>query len=795
MITDVQIPPGAPGIIPRWTSSHKSGVGTALSGDSEVWFSISHGIINEIYYPRADIANTRDMGLIVTDGKDFFSEEKRDSHQVFSTIADGVPAYRLVNTHPRYKIEKTVITDPDRSVFLQEIQFTPLEGHLEDYHLYVLLAPHIDNAGFGNTGWTGDYKGLPMLFAERSGITIALGCSTPFTKMSCGYVGTSDGWQDLFKNKQLTQCYARAEDGNIALVAEIDLKASHGKVVLALGFGREDVGFITSASLVRDFNWILKDYIDIWEEAQRQFIDLSTVDKHAGKLFRMSTAILRIHEGKHYSGSLIASLSIPWGFKQTDHELGGYHLIWPRDQVEAGLALLAAGDTNSAIQILLFLIVTQESDGHWLQCMWADGSPYWNGQQMDETAFPILLADLFKRHDCNRIKTADTWKMVRKAAIYLLQHGPVTEQDRWEENAGYTPFTIAVEIAALLAAADFFEEYEDAVTANYLRETADWWNENIERWLYVTNTDLAVNHDVEGYYVRTAPAEPSEDIITKNKQMVLTNRPKGQNIVLYSEIVSADALALVRFGLRPPNDLKILNTVKVIDALLKTETNIGPIWHRYNEDGYGEHADGKAYDGTGIGRGWPLLIGERAHYELAKGNKDGAIGLCRLITDFAGKSGLIPEQIWDAPDIPEVGLFNGQATGSAKPLVWAHAEYIKLLRSIKDGKVFDMPPQTVKRYLNDQVKAAFAIWRPNHKCMQIPRGKKLRIQCNQPAKVHWTCDNWKTFHECDLKETKLGFYYVDLEVQNLNLDNIVIFTFLWTETQHWEGQNYELPIV
>lgn len=795
MKVDVQIPPGAPGIMPRWTSSHKTGVGTALSGNSDVWFTISHGIINEIYYPRVDIANIRDMGLIVTDGKDFFSEEKRETHQEVSLIADGVPAYRLINTHSRYRIEKTVITDPERCVFLQEIQFTPLIGSFEDYHLYVLLAPHINNAGYGNTGWAGDFKGCPMLFAERAGVMLALGCSTPFINMSCGYVGISDGWQDLSKNKKLTNLYPRAENGNIALVGEIDLLASRGKVVLALSFGHQESGLLARASLTRDFNWILKNYIDKWEQAQRQFIDLSTVDKYAGKLFRMSTAVLRTHEGKHYSGCVIASLSIPWGFRRCDHELGGYHLIWPRDQVETALALLAAGDTDASGQILLFLIATQEDDGHWEQCMWADGTSYWKGLQLDETALPILLADLLKRNGCIKAQSHPTWEMVKKAATFLIQHGPVTEQDRWEENPGYTPFTLAAQIAALLAAADFFEEYEDAETANYLREAADWWNENIERWLYVTGTDLALHHGVDGYYVRISPAEPFEDCHSKNKQIIIKNRPEGQNIALHTEIVSVDALAFVRFGLRSASDPRILNTVKVIDALLKTETSKGPIWHRYNEDGYGEHADGSPYDGIGIGRGWPLLVGERAHYELAKGNKTEALALCRLMTDYAGVSGLIPEQIWDAPDIPEAGLYNGHASGSAKPLVWAHSEYITLLRSLKDGKVFNMPPQTVKRYLNDKMKACFAHWRPNYKCVQVPSGKKLRIQCCQPAKVHWTSDDWKTSHDTDLMKNKLGLYYADLPVQSLKKGDKVIFTLFWTETQHWEGQNYELPIV
>src|SRR5919199_1851595 len=106
--------PGWLGIPPRWTSSAKNGVGTSLRPSSRVWFTLSHGILNEVYYPRVDQACTRDLGLIVTDGRDFFSEEKRDAASVVHQLEEGVPAYCLVNTcrEGRYRIEKVVIADP-----------------------------------------------------------------------------------------------------------------------------------------------------------------------------------------------------------------------------------------------------------------------------------------------------------------------------------------------------------------------------------------------------------------------------------------------------------------------------------------------------------------------------------------------------------------------------------------------------------------------------------------------------------------------------------------------------------
>src|SRR6185369_277000 len=158
-------------------------------------------------------------------------------------------------------------------------------------------------------------------------------------------------------------------------------------------------------------------------------------------------------------------------------------------------------------------------------------------------------------------------------------------------------------------------------------------------------------------------------------------------------------LAFVRFGLRAADDPRIVNTVKVVDATLKVDTPRGAVWHRYQGDGYGEHDDGGPFDGTGVGRAWPMLTGERGHYELAAGHGDEAERLARTMQAFAGNSHLLPEQVWDGPDIPDRELFTGQATGSARPLVWAHAEFLKLRRSIQDGRVFDQPPQTFARYV------------------------------------------------------------------------------------------------
>jgi glucoamylase len=791
-----EVPPGGPGGIPRWTSSAKTGVGTAIDAQSRVWFTLSHGIVNEVYYPNIDQANIRDLGFLVTDGGSFFSEEKRDTKHEILPLAQGVPGYCLTNSciRGRYRLAKTIITDPERDVLLQQVEFKPLQGQLGDYHLYALLAPHLNNEGYHNNGWIGDYKGIGMLFAQKQGLTIALACSVPFKAASCGYVGTSDGWQDLKNYQRMTWFYSHAPDGNIALTGEIDLEACQGQFVLALGFGSspEEAGEQARSGLLQNFERVKRHYVQQWQSFQATCLDLGQPSKAGFDLYRVSTAVLKTHEAKRFAGGMIASLSIPWGNAKGDYDLGGYHLVWPRDLVESAGGLLAAGDVASARRTLFYLMCTQEPDGHWPQNMWLDGKPYWYGLQMDETALFIVLAD--KLRQIKALDDLNIWPTIRQAAAFLVQNGPATEQDRWEETAGYSPFTLASEVAALLAAADFADEAGEKPVARYLRETADLWNANIERWTYAQDTELARQTGVAGYYVRIAPPDVWKASSVADSFVSLKNRPPEKSRYPTGQIVSPDALALVRFGLRAADDPRIVNTIKVIDAALKTETQTGPVWHRYNQDGYGEHEDGRPFDGTGKGRGWPLLAGERAHYELAAGHRQEAERLLEVMTAQASSGGLLPEQVWDAPDLPEKNLCNGHPSHSARPLVWAHAEYIKLLRSLRDGRIFDMPTQPVQRYQQNKTGTPFAIWRFNHKAQQIPAGKQLRVETRAPATVHWSADGWQTVTDTPTLDSSLGIYYADLPTAKLAAGTKVVFTFCWPQVNHWEGTNYEVQV-
>ena len=794
-----RIAPGWPGIPPRWTSSAKTGTGTALNQHSKVWFTLSHGILNEVYFPRVDQACTRDLGFMVTDGRAFFSEEKR--HCIFENrpVEFGVPAFEVTNTEEngRYRIEKEVFTDPYRNVVVQGIRFKPLQGQLSDYHLYALLSPHLANCGYANTGWAGDYKGVPMFLAEHDGTALAMGCSVPWKKMSVGFVGVSDGWRDLSAHFQMEWEYERAENGNIACTGEIDLAACNGEFVLALGFGLTwtEAGQQVRASLFEEYDYLRRNYVRQWKNWQDTLLKLDE-PLRPNDLYRASTSVMRVHESKDFLGGVIASLSIPWGFNKGDEDLGGYHLVWPRDLVETAGALLAAGAVDDAVRVLRYLQATQETAGNWAQNLWLDGRPYWGGIQMDETAFPVLLLDLLRRESARGLgKLESWWPMVRNAASFIVRNGPVTQQDRWEEDGGYSPFTLAAEISALLAAAEIAELTGHREASLTLRDTADAWNDNIERWVYAMGGDLAEQVGVEGYYVRIAPPDTDGGASPTQGFVPIKNRPPGDDLERASHLISPDSLALVRFGLRAADDPRILNTIRVIDALLKVQLPHGPCWYRYNGDGYGEHKDGSPFNGTGIGRPWPLLAGERAHYELAAGRPKEAEALLAMMEACpTGHSRLLPEQVWDSDDIPELELFRGKPTGSACPLIWAHGEYVKLRRSLRDGKIFDQPPQTVQRYLIEKPTRRIFGWRFNNKTRSVPRNKTLRLVLLNPAIVHWSIDGWNSSQDTNTRDTGLDTYVLDLPTASLPPGSSVVFTFYWPKESRWEGTDYSVVV-
>ncbi len=753
---DRQFPaPGGPGKAASWSSGAKTAVGTAISLESRVWFTIADGILTELYFPDIDCANLRDLRFVVAGGG-FVSDEQKDADHKVEPLSPGVPGFRISSTGRRkdYRLDKEVITDPTRDVLLLNVAFEP-PAQSSDTRLYVIANPHLRDRGAGNNAWVGKYKGVPMLFAERDGLAIALSSSAMFLGMSCGFTGRNDGLTDLRSHKRMTYFYTQASKGNVALTAEIDWRACQGRFRVALGCGGHaaEAGQQARAGLLQEFSSVRDKYVNGWRAELAKYIEDG--DRGGSKVdhFRTSISVLRTHESKRFPGGFIASLSIPWGFGRGDDSTGGYHVLWPRDMGETVLALAACGHFEGARRALFYLCCTQEADGNWSQNMWLDGTPHWTSTQMDGTCFGILIGDTLRR--AGELGGFKPWPMIKRAASFLVRNGPVTEEDRWEANAGYSPYTIAVQVAALLAAADCAEVESEREVATFLRETADAWKEVVDELTYVSETKLAKKYGVDGYYFRIMPPE---GMWARNLDRVKTkikDHEKGKRQHPAINIVSCDALALVRFGLCAADDPKILDTLKVIDSELKVETCTGPVWHRYTYDGYGEHDDGSPFDGTGKGRGWPLLAGERAYYEIARGNFAEAQRLQGTIEAQTSQCGLIPEQVWDAEDIPARKLFNGRPTGSSMPLVWAHAEYLKLLRSLRDREVWNTPPQTVQRYLKDKQKSEFQIWTRKQPRTRLSQGKDLRIDSDDAITVEWTVNSSKTRRQTETTEHRI----------------------------------------
>lgn len=787
--------PNGPGIAATWTSSAKDGVGKSLKATSNVSFTIGEGILNEIYYPWEDEACVRDMGLLVADGNTFFSDERTDTVKTVKTLADGVPAYEIITTckQKRYRITKEIIADPIRNTVMQKVQFQALKGKLSDYGLYVFLTPHLEHQGAGNTAWVEEYKGVPMLFAERNTRALALVCSMPWLKQSVGYIGSSDGWRDVCKNKKMTREYTHAPDGNVGIIGQIDLEKTKGEFVLALGLGTNhfEAAYSARGSVLAGFEEMKTIYMDEWKTWQKK-LSSARSRKQVGKLYRMSAAVLRLHEANRIPGAIIASLSIPWGDIRGDKDPTGYHMVWPRDLAESAGGLLALDTTEDPLRILTYLMTTQEKDGHWVQNMRLSGKTNWSGIQMDQTALPILLLDLFLTQGAlKKDKLKRYWVTVKDALSFIIKVGPGTQQDRWERDSGLSIFTVATEIAALVAGAEFADAVGEKEIAKYCREVADCWNDHLEDWFYVKDTEMAAEVGAKGYYIRLNPFDSYAEE-AKDEILTVRNHLKEDSQILMKEMVSPDALSLVRFGLRDAEDPRILDTIKVIDKQLKVTTPHGDCWHRYFNDGYGEHEDGSPYDGTGVGRAWPLLTGERAHYEIAAGNLNRARELAKDMENFA-HYGLFPEQIWDTEDIPEYGLYFGQHTNGAMPLVWAHSEYIKLCASLVDKKVYDMPLCARKRYVDKKNPSQMDIWREDFPTHTLHKGLQLRIQSTEPMTVQWSKDGWKRQKESKMQDSGLGVYYTDIKPDSKSTS--LQFRFYREKENQWIDLTHEVRII
>ena len=675
-----QTAPGTPGAIPTWTPASKEAVGTSAGTTSHVWFTLQGGILSEVYYPRLDTADVRTLEFAVSDGKRVWIESKDLRHSIEREDENAL-VFRQTSADPdgHFRIVKTYVTDPERDSLLIDVAFSSTGA----YSLYVLYDPALKNSGYGDTGYTeGD-----ALIAEKPDVASALASSSPLEQMSSGFAGESDGYTDLFLHRGLQWSYSRAENGNLIQSARIR-DASH--FTIALGFGsRPEVALENAhASLRRGFSSASAEYAKGWSD---YVATLRHVNARYASEFRLAAMVLKAHEDKTFRGAIIASMSIPWGFavKADVPNVGGYHLVWARDLYEVATAFWADGDKPAAERALNYLFtVQQKSDGSFPQNSWLDGRSYWSALQMDEVSYPMILAWQLGRTD------KDTWQShVRPEAEFVVAHGPITEQERWEELPGYSPSTIAAEIAGLVCAASIARKNGANSDADRYLAVADDWAAHIDKWVVTTTGHLGGAADSGAYFIRINNSDDPND------GGVLDVR-NGGGTWDKRDVVDAGFLELVRLGILRADDAVVEHSVRIIDSTIRVDTPNGPGLRRYNHDGYGETYFGGPWLGQGIGRVWPIFTGERGEYEIARHGDP--TPYVEAMLRFGNSGGMIPEQVWDRAERTESNFVFGSGTGSATPLAWSMAQFIRLVVCAEEKRVVEMPDVVAEHFLKNR---------------------------------------------------------------------------------------------
>lgn len=750
-----------------------------------MWFTLESGLISELYWPTIDQAQLRDMQFLVSDGRRWMMDE-RDLDTDIEPLRPGALGFRVTQSDPanRFRLVKEIVCDPEQPIVLME---TTLDTD-EPLELFLLVAPHLALGGWANNGYVVDVAGQPMLVAHKHDVWLAVASSVPMVEASVGFVGETDGWRDLRDSFRLDHRFTCAHNGNIALIAELDISPGV-PFTTALAFADWDHGATTAAlqATALPFAGRKQAFLDQWEAVNESFVDLTEQSEDGGRLMESSRSLLLSHEDKRYPGALIASLSIPWGEAKGDEEIGGYHLVWSRDMVNTATGLLAIGDVDTPTRALLYLATSQLPDGGFYQNFWINGEPYWRGVQLDEVAFPVILA--YRLHEMGALGAFDPLPMVTRAAGYMIRHGPATPQERWEEAAGYSPSTLASNITALICGAHMLRQAGDEATAVFMEEYSDFLEQHIEAWT-VTNQGT-LHPEIKRHFIRINPDDPANPIPAENPdddELTIANKGPGeQHTFPANRVVGSGFLELVRYGIRAPGDPLVEDSLAVVDNLLRVDTPAGPVWRRYNHDGYGEGPNGEPYHSHGVGRAWPLLTGERGHYELAAGRD--VQPFVAALEGFAIGAGILPEQVWDGPDIEALGLVFGSATGGASPLMWAHAEYLKLLRSRRDGRVFDLIDIVADRYLGNRHRDRIQVWKPNRQVQSVPTGCYLRIQHPWAFTLIWQ-EGSESAHTIESTPTRLGISYAD--VPAIDHPGEVGFRFVWADGG--ESERYRVEV-
>lgn len=763
-----RIAPGAPGDAPTWVNAAKTGAGASYeayvdgryadggpTGNvSRVWFSLADGVLTETMYGLIHEAQIKQLrfAVVTETGLSVEGTDTTSRTEYLHTDANGrplSPTYRVITTDKqgRYEIEKRIYTDPDQQSLVVRTTFKAMRGEITPY---LLLEPHIANTGVNDLG----QASLDRLHAYEGSTHLVLRSDAPFEMATVGFVGTSDALTDLKAHSRINNAYASTgtSTGNLMLAGALPAVRA-GQTLsrdFIIGFGDSEATASAAgqATLATGLDAVLANFNGEgsavgWEDYIASLTDLPRIAEQStdgGKLAYASALMLKVQEDRTHAGALIASLSNPWGDTvDATNPSTGYKAVWPRDFYQVAMAMLALGDTETPLAAFRYLPQVQVradtpgntgATGWFLQKTWVDGTIEWVAVQLDQTAMPIMLGyKLWKAGLVSDAEMAGMYtRMIKPAADFLVEGGqaglnwndrtvtpPWTQQERWEEQEGYSPSTTAAVVAGLVTAAEIARASGDTASAERYLATADDYAGKIESRMFTTEGSLGDGK----YFVRITRNEDPNDRAPIGEANAQQGLPEDQ-------IVDGGFLELVRYGVRPANASSIIATLPEYDdqtredrLRVRYDLNGVPAWRRYGNDGYGENVEtGNGYGVGGMtpgqrGRVWPFFTGERGHYDLAavladtSGNeswRESSLNGIRLLyvrgmESFANGGLLLPEQVWDGVGNPTAYDYQpGQGTNSATPLAWTHAEYIKLLRSLADRKVWDRYDPVAERY-------------------------------------------------------------------------------------------------
>ena len=737
--------PGGPGALSHFDQARKDCLGTARNTSSKIWYTVANGVLSDVYAPTEDTTNVETMQYIVTDGATFTDLQTRDT--TYSVQADPTGMICVVTSTAKsgaYRLTTVYATDPARDSVVMHTRFTPLTAAAAHYQVFVRLdatAAGNGGGGSGNGGAdsatvdTSTGQPVPVSFDTNTATNavnrdyavptyLALRADHPFAAVSSGFVGTaSDGLVQLDSTHSLTPQYTDATNGNVEQTAQIDM-SHNGDFTLALGFGTTQAQAVATAGATAQQPVLatLASYEAGWLKYDRalrkpssHIAGLTAAESAAAdRAYYISANVVKASEDKTFPGAIGASLTSPWGQAVSAGDpnntyFGSYREVFARDLYEAWTALYTDGDLATARDAVRFLFLRQQQpDGSMPRNSLLNGkvAPDSFNTQLDEAAYPILMAE-----QSGLSGDSTLWPHIKADADFLISHGPASGVERWEEQGGYSPSTIAAEIAGLISAADIADVHHDAADARVWRATADQYQRSIKGWTVTTNGPLSA----DPYFIRLSKTgDPNAAIFY--------NLGNGGPTLDQRTVIDAGFQELVRLGELSASDQDVVNSLKVVDATIARTTPNGTGFLRYNGDGYGDcyepdpltdcSTTGAPWAPTGHGTGhiWPVLSAERGEQDLAMGDAAGASALLASINKLAGGVGLVPEQDWDFADVApspfgsdpttaSIGFVDGQPDGSAAPLTWGAASEVRLTADLSAGKVLERPSSTTNRYV------------------------------------------------------------------------------------------------